>query len=143
MIIRIELTEKAYPLFKDSELPFYIISFDKIVHRVNPIAPRYLPNEESVNEVSRVLLENLLEQKESGSTGSSKFFNDAVEGLIGGLIWSLRTDYPHYSTLPHLIAFYHLLDTDSLVAFLSGNQTSKARPELFSRERIPSGRPRE
>ena len=60
----------AYPLYKDSDIPFYIISFDTIVHRVNPIAPRYLPNEESVNEVSRVLLENLLELKESGSHGT-------------------------------------------------------------------------
>ncbi|MDT0677911.1 type IV secretory system conjugative DNA transfer family protein [Autumnicola musiva] len=126
-----ELTEMAYPLFKDSEVPFYIISFDKIVHRVNPIAPRYLPNEESVNEVSRVLLENLLEQKESGSFGASKFFNDAVEGLIGGIIWRLRTDYQEYCTLPHLIAIYQLLDTDSLIAFLSGNQTSKAMASAF------------
>ena len=59
-----ELTEMAYPLFKDGNIPFKIISFDKIIHRVNPIAPRYLENEESVNEVSRVLIENLLEQRE-------------------------------------------------------------------------------
>ena len=48
-----ELTEMSYPLFKDSDIPFKVISFDKIIHRVNPIAPRYLENEESVNEVSR------------------------------------------------------------------------------------------
>ena len=66
-----ELTEMAYPLFKDSDIPFKVISFDKIIHRVNPIAPRYLENEESVNEVSRVLIENLLEQRESGTTGTT------------------------------------------------------------------------
>src|SRR5690606_40170123 len=43
-----ELTEIAYPLFKDHKIPFKVISFDKITHRVNPIAPRYLENEESV-----------------------------------------------------------------------------------------------
>ena len=48
-----ELTEMAYPLFKDSDIPFKVISFDKIIHRVNPIAPRYLENEESVNEELR------------------------------------------------------------------------------------------
>ena len=42
-----ELTEMAYPLFKDSDIPFKVISFDKIIHRVNPIAPRYLENEEA------------------------------------------------------------------------------------------------
>ncbi len=126
-----EITEMAFPLFKDSEIPFYIISFDRINHRVNPISPRYLENEESVNEVSRVLIENLLEQRESGAIGSTKFFNDATEGLIGGLIWKLRTSYPQYCTLPHLIAIYQFLDTESLVAFLSSNTTSRAMADAF------------
>src|SRR5690554_1754074 len=126
-----ELTEMAYPLFKDGNIPFKVISFDKIIHRVNPIAPRYLENEESVNEVSRVLIENLLEQRESGTTGTTKFFNDAAEGLIGGLIWKLRTSYPQYCTLPHLIAIYQYLDTESLVAFLSSNTTSRAMADAF------------
>ena len=60
-----ELTEMAYPLFNEGNIPIKVISFDRIIHRVNPIAPRYLENEESVNEVSRVLIENLLEQRES------------------------------------------------------------------------------
>lgn len=126
-----ELTEMAYPLFKDSDIPFRIISFDKIIHRVNPIAPRYLENEESVNEISRVLIENLLEQKETGTSGTTKFFNDAAEGLIGGLIWKLKTSYPQYCTLPHLIAIYQFLDTDSLIAFLESNRTSRAMADAF------------
>ena len=126
-----ELTEMAYPLFKDSDIPFKVISFDKIIHRVNPIAPRYLENEESVNEVSRVLIENLLEQRESGTTGTTKFFNDAAEGLIGGLIWKLKTTYPQFCTLPHLIAIYQYLDTDSLIQFLETNITSRAMADAF------------
>ncbi len=126
-----ELTEMAFPLFKDSDIPFKVISFDKIIHRVNPIAPRYLENEESVNEVSRVLIENLLEQRENGTTGTTKFFNDAAEGLIGGLIWKLKTDYPKYCTLPHLIAVYQYLDTDSLIQFLETNTTSRAMADAF------------
>ena len=126
-----EITEMAYPLFKDSDIPFKVISFDKIIHRVNPIAPQYLENEESVNEVSRVLIENLLEQRESGTTGTTKFFNDAAEGLIGGLIWKLRTSYPQFCTLPHLIAIYQHLDTDSLIAFLETNTISRAMADAF------------
>ena len=126
-----ELTEMAYPLFKNGNIPFMIISFDKIIHRVNPIAPRYLENEESVNEVSRVLIENLLEQRESGSTGTTKFFNDAAEGLIGGLIWKLKTDYPKFCTLPHLIAVYQYLNTESLIKFLETTTTSRAMADAF------------
>ena len=126
-----ELTEMAYPLFKDGNIPFKVISFDKIIHRVNPIAPRYLENEESVNEVSRVLIENLLEQRESGTTGTTKFFNDAAEGLIGGLIWKLKTTYPQFCTLPHLIAIYQYLDTNSLIQFLETNTTSRAMADAY------------
>ena len=126
-----ELTEMAYPLFKDGDIPFKVISFDKIIHRVNPIAPRYLESEESVNEVSRVLIENLLEQRESGATGTTKFFTDAAEGLIGGLVWKLKIDYPGYCTLPHLIAIYQLLETDDLIQFLETNTTSRAMADAF------------
>ncbi|WP_103864805.1 type IV secretory system conjugative DNA transfer family protein [Aquimarina sp. I32.4] len=126
-----EITEMAYPLFEKSGVDFWVISFDNIYDRVNPIAPRYMQNEENVNEVSRVLIENLLEQKESGNVGTTKFFTDAAEGLIGGLIWKLKTSYPKYCTLPHLIAIYQLLDTNSLIAFLSTNTTSRAMADAF------------
>ncbi|WP_232520956.1 type IV secretory system conjugative DNA transfer family protein [Flagellimonas nanhaiensis] len=126
-----EITEMAYPIFKATNKDFYIISFGPIYNRVNPIAPRYIPDEESVHEISRVLLENLLELKESGSTGTSKFFNDAVEGLIGGLMWRLKEDYSDYCTIPHMIALYQHLTTEELVAFLSDNTTSKAMADAF------------
>lgn len=126
-----ELTEIAYPLFKDKDINFYAISFDKIHNRVNPIAPRYLPNEESVNEISKVLIENLLEQNLSNGTGSSKFFADAVEGLLSGLIWKLKTTYPERCTLPHLIALYQTMSIKKLVAFLKSDFTSRAMASAF------------
>jgi len=126
-----ELSKIAYPLFKESKMPFYIISFDTVYHTVNPIAPRYMQDEESVNEISRVLLENLLEKKESSSSGSSKFFNDAAEGIIGGLIWKLKTDHPSFCTLPHMIALFQQLSTYELVDFLSSNLTSQAMANAF------------
>src|SRR5690606_13590689 len=64
-------------------------------------------------------------------SGTSKFFNDAVEGLISGLIWKLKTNYPQFCTLPHLIAVSQYLDTESLVAFLRSNTTSKAMAAAF------------
>ncbi len=126
-----EITEMVFPLFKNEKLPLHIVSFDDIHQRVNPIAPRYMVDEESVNEISRVLLENLLEQKESVASGSSKFFNDAVEGLLGGMIWKLKTAHAEYCTLPHLIAIYQYLDTENLISFLSSDFTSKAMADAF------------
>ena len=126
-----EITEMAYPIFTQTDRQFYIISFDPIYNKVNPIAPHYIPDEESVHEISRVLLENLLELKESGITGTSKFFNDAVEGLIGGMIWRLKENYPDYCTIPHMIALYQHLTTEELVDFLSANVTAKAMADAF------------
>ena len=126
-----ELTEIAYPLFKDRGVKFYTISFDKIYCKVNPIAPRYLPNEESVNEVSKVLIENLLEQNLSEISGSNKFFTDAVEGLLSGLIWKLRTAHEEYCTLPHLIVLFQSMNTKKLVNFLSSDLTSRAMASAF------------
>ena len=37
-----EITEMAYPIFKKGKIPFYIVSFERVFHRVNPIAPRYM-----------------------------------------------------------------------------------------------------
>ncbi|MDY7396770.1 type IV secretion system DNA-binding domain-containing protein [Aureibaculum sp. 2210JD6-5] len=126
-----ELTEIAYPLFKEKDTNFYTIAFDQIHFRVNPIAPRYLPNEESVNELSKVLIENLLEFDESSTNSTTKFFSDAVEGLMGGLIWKLKISYPQYCTLPHLIAIFQLMNTKQLISFLSSNITSKSMASAF------------
>ena len=126
-----EITEMAYPMFQNGENQFHIVSFDTIYNRVNPIAPKYLPDEESVYEVSRVLLENLLETKEGDDNSTSRFFKDAVEGLISGLIWRLKMDYPDYCTIPHLIALYQEVNTKGLIKFLKGNLISKSMADAF------------
>lgn len=126
-----ELTEMAYPLFKQKNIRFYTIAFDEIHYRVNPIAPKYLPNEESVNEVSRVLMENLLEQNRSQNTGSNKFFSDAVEGLLSGMIWKMRTAYPDCCTIPHIIAVFQLVSTKKLVTFLNSDLISRGMASAF------------
>ncbi|MEY8781122.1 type IV secretory system conjugative DNA transfer family protein [Allomuricauda sp. XS_ASV26] len=126
-----ELTEIAYPLFREKNIKFYTIAFDQIHYRVNPIAPKYLPNEESVNEVSRVLMENLLEQNLSENSGSNKFFSDAVEGLLSGMIWKMKTAYPDFCTLPHIIALFQSLSTKKLVAFLKSDLTSQSMASAF------------
>ncbi|EID75488.1 type IV secretory system conjugative DNA transfer family protein [Imtechella halotolerans] len=126
-----ELTEIAWPLFRNRKIPFFIISFDEIRYRVNPISPIYLPNEESVHEISKVLIENLLDHNPTQVSGSNKFFTDAMEGLLAGLIWKLRTHYPSFCTIPHVIAIFQYLDTKSLVSFLNSDLTSKSMAGAF------------
>lgn len=126
-----ELTEIAYPLFREKNIKFYTVAFDRIHYRVNPIAPRYLPNEESVNEVSRVLMENLLEQNLSENSGSNKFFSDAVEGLLSGMIWKMKTSYPDFCSLPHIIALFQSLSTKKLIALLKSDFACQSMASAF------------
>lgn len=126
-----ELTEIAYPFIDSQRTNFYCISFDKLYQRVNPIAPKYIKQPEDVNEVVRVLLANLLEQKEEVNHGNSKFFNDAVEGLLSGMIWRLRTDFPEYCTLPHLIALFQQINSKSLAVFVRKTRISQAMASAF------------
>ncbi len=126
-----ELAEMAVPLFAGTGIRFFIVSFDRIHHRVNPIAPAYMQDEEGVNEVARVLVENLMEFRESGSQGASKFFYDAAQGLVAGLIWRLCKYYPGQCTLPHLIAIYQELDTEELIDFLKADLISRAMADAF------------
>ncbi len=128
-----EITEIAYPIFKSANIPFDIISFGPFYGRVNPIAPRYITSREYVHEIARVLLENLLELRESSYNGASQFFNNAVQGLLAGMIWRLKTKFPDYCTIPHLIALYQRLSTKSLVQFLSSDAQSKAMADAFIR----------
>ncbi len=126
-----ELTEIVEPILLRYGTGLHIVSFDRIYNKVNPIAPCYLPDEESVNEVARVLVENLMELREGGFQGASKFFYDAAQGLVAGLIWRLKQDYPKKCTLPHLIATYQELETNELITFLSADLVSRAMADAF------------
>lgn len=120
-----ELTELAYPLFKTGELPFYIISFDKCIHRVNPIAPNYMSDQESINEMARVLLINLTEQRDIVASGTLRFFHDVAEGIIGGMIWKLKTEDPQNCNLPYLINYYQKMDNKGLADYLISDPISR------------------
>ncbi|MBL7473315.1 type IV secretory system conjugative DNA transfer family protein [Robertkochia sp. 1368] len=126
-----ELTELAYPIFKTNDLPFYIISFDRFYNRVNPIAPKYMRDEESVNEFSRVLIENLMELKESGAEGSSKFFQDAAEGLLAGLIWMFKQKEPDACNLPALIDFFIANRSEQLAECINQDCIARGMASAF------------
>lgn len=134
-----ELTEIAYPLFKKANIEFYPIALGDIDYsfKVNPIAPIYMKNEEDVNEISKVLLQNLLEKTDShSSAGATKFFDDASEGIIGGLIWKLKTDYPQFCTLPHLILLFSNSSIEQLSDFLESNPISKVMADAFIKGKV-------
>lgn len=127
-----ELTEVAYPLFENSNVDFKVVSFNEVNERVNPIAPEYLQSEDDINEFVKVFISNLSEEQ-AGSTESStgKFFKDASEGIICGLIWRLSRYHKEYCTIPHLIALYSTASLDQLLHFVQQDTVSKNMANAF------------
>ena len=118
-----ELTKIAYPLFKERMVNFYVVAphDPSRSHCVNPIAPAYMQKEADVNEMANVLAKNLTERKTSSTSSSGKFFEDAVESLLAGMIWKLKEDHPNFCTLPHLISIYTHFEINSLAMFIMSN----------------------
>lgn len=99
-----ELTEIAYPLFRDQNIKFNVFAIgdpERSV-RINPIAPRFIRTEADVNGLVSAFMLNLSGTSTSDETSS--FFNKAAESLLAGVIWRLKTSYPDYCHLPFIIA---------------------------------------
>lgn len=102
-----ELTEIAIPLFKD-RLKIVSVHRPDISTRVNPIDPKYLGDEKSVNSIVKVLLKNL--NAADGGGGENNFFYDAAESLFSASVLAFKMTRPEYCTIPHVIAFLLAVD---------------------------------
>lgn len=104
-----ELTELAGTLFQNSTVRFDVFA----VHdpersvRLNPIAPRYITSENVLRSVISNLFLNLDDEVKG-----DRFFRNAAESLMVGLIWRLHKEFPDYCHLPFLVAM--LLQVNSL-----------------------------
>jgi len=149
-----EITEMAYPLFRNSGVEFCVFSINDVNRsvRINPITPENIVTESDVNGVVKTLLLNLTSGNNSDDT--AKFFNDAAESLLAGVIWRLKNDYPDKCNLPFVISLLlnpnnlhtkkvpfgklvNFLQEDNRAAllagtFLTGTASEKQTAALFS-----------
>lgn len=100
-----ELTEICTPLFGDRVKVFAIHRPD-IGVRLNPINPKYLEDEREVTAVTQVILDNLAGTEK----GENSFFYETAGSLLSALILKFSMYYPHYCTIPHIIAFILSVD---------------------------------
>ena len=107
-----ELTEIAYPLFRNEKIIFnvFAISDPERSVRINPIAPRFIRTEADVNGRVSAFMINLAGAVATDDTSS--FFNKAAESLLAGVIWRLKEDYPEYCNFPFIISM--LLNPENL-----------------------------
>ncbi len=87
--------------------------------RLNPVAPEYIPTQETVNELVRVFFAN--SGGKSSAKGGGNFFQEVPESTLAAVIWRLKNDYPEYCTLPHAISVCLSKDPYELADFLRDN----------------------
>lgn len=101
-----ELTELALPLFKD-RLKIVALHNPEISVGCNPIHPNYLNGEKDINQVVKVILDNLIN---NGVGKGDDFFKDSASSLLAGVMMKFWLDHKEYCTLPHIIAFILAVD---------------------------------
>lgn len=114
-----ELTEVAGTLFTEKGTNFKVFAIHAVNDsvRINPISPCYLESENAVRGLVQNLFLNL-----KGVPKGDTFFRSAAEGLVVGLIWRLKNEFPELCNLPFVVAI--LLQVDSL----HGQQGDKIMP---------------
>ncbi|WP_183148012.1 type IV secretory system conjugative DNA transfer family protein [Chryseobacterium nematophagum] len=101
-----ELTELALPLFKD-RMKIIALHNPEISVGCNPIHPNYLNGEKDINQVVKVILDNLIN---NGVGKGDDFFKDSASSLLAGVMMKFWLDHKEYCTLPHIIAFILAVD---------------------------------
>ncbi|WP_020531891.1 type IV secretory system conjugative DNA transfer family protein [Flexithrix dorotheae] len=134
-----ELTEIVKYYYSNSKIPIYIIypQNPDLSYRINPIHPKYLESFNDVNTIASTMINNL---SESEGKGVEKFFNEAAESALAGVIWRLKVDFPDYCSLPYAISIITQKERyedeegrfhDELVEFLQGHPHSRLLASTF------------
>lgn len=101
-----ELTELALPLFKD-RLKIVALHNPEISVGCNPIYHKYLNGEKDINQIVKVILDNLIN---NGVGKGDDFFKDSASSLLAGVMMKFWLDHKEFCTLPHIIAFILAVD---------------------------------
>lgn len=101
-----ELTELALPLFKD-RLRIIALHNPEISVGCNPIYHEYLHGEKDINQIVKVILDNLIN---NGVGKGDDFFKDSASSLLAGVMMKFWLDHKEFCTLPHIIAFILAVD---------------------------------
>ncbi|HWZ15472.1 MAG TPA: conjugal transfer protein MobC [Mucilaginibacter sp.] len=113
-----DLSRIAYnTLLKFGKRSFYVINFEKIMHRCNPLEPQTMGDISDAIESSRTIMLGLNREwiRKQGD-----FFVESPINFVTALIWFLKKyEGGRYCTLPHVIEL-SLVDYKYLFEILSG-----------------------
>lgn len=107
---------------------FYVIDFDNIYHRCNPLDPQSMDDITDATEASRTIMLGL---NKSWIKSQGEFFTESPINFLTAVIWYLRKyQNGKYCTLPHVIELIQA-DYDKLFAVLQEEDEIKALVNPF------------
>jgi hypothetical protein len=92
--------------------------------RINPIHPDIIQHPAYAAEAANVFLANMMGATKSHSNSPDRYWVESASGVLAGVIWRLRTDYPECCDLPHAIAIVINNRIKELTEFLEKNDQS-------------------
>lgn len=92
--------------------------------RLNPVHPRIIQHPAYAMEASMVFLANMMGATKSQSGSGDRYWVESAAGVLAGVIWRLREDYPEICDLPHAIAIVINKPVSELTEFLNKNDQS-------------------
>lgn len=122
-----DLTAVAYSHYQNHPtVDFKMVSpFDlNYSHRVNPISPRIIQHPAYAVEAAFVFLANMMGATKSQNSSGDRYWVESASGVLAGVIWRLRCDYPDYCDLPHAISIVINKPVNELTDFLQKNDQS-------------------
>jgi type IV secretory pathway TraG/TraD family ATPase VirD4 len=122
-----DLTSVAYSHYQNHPVVEFkmVCPFDlNYSHRVNPISPQIIQHPAYAVEAAFVFLANMMGASKSQGGSGDRYWVESASGVLAGVIWRLRCDYPQYCDLPHAISIVINKSVSELTEFLQKNDQS-------------------
>lgn len=118
-----ELTNKliGISIANDPNIPIgvNVVNFDDLsrTRRINPLDSQLMPKSIYAREYAKAIVANLIPE----SIKNKDFWSRSSENLLSAVIWFLASEFPQYSSLPHVVSMLLTEDLERLIAVLSTN----------------------
>ena len=124
-----ELTEIAYGLYKNSKIPFKCICFSDLSRstRINPIAPCYIENEDTIRSFFQIIYENVLGRNTQGNP----FFKHSAISAISALTWKIYEEDPQHCNIPFIVGLFTRKKIEDLADMIASNIRAKSLGSTF------------
>jgi type IV secretory pathway TraG/TraD family ATPase VirD4 len=113
-----------------SAIKHYYVNFDGVYHshKINPIAPEYVPNTSYAREYAQAIIANMMKE----SIKKPDFWTRSATDILTASIWFLREEHPYMCDIPHLFALLTSKDEDLLKLLQTNPLTEQMTVSIYS-----------